>query len=797
MTWIATFNNPEYNYSGGRTGLSATVQVTGVQANFQFGTVSNCGFSIAHDVISKYSLETDDTNNPTQLNGTFLLQLDGLNVFRGYLTEDPVQYQQGGVRMLKLVGEGKDGVLLNALCPDANGEMTWTLRTSTFNVGASTPYLPLKKSDEFGTFIGSTLWPDPEDAEGAKCYIQDADCQTDTAYGDAGGGTITAATAAPFDLLFTTTDKKFAPQGWLKNNNTGEWFYYEGYDNTGAGGRYKVSVKERAALDTTADDIDNGDTFYQKTAKIIGPEPPNVYKDTGGGAPGVAIREGEEYSTQHVYGCFAYNGEAGSDDFYGNYYVYDSDQSLDGGSTVITIEDVVEALVTAPDTYGGAGFAAGDCNFSASAVGITRYDYDPTKKSKYAWGAIQELIKALNLADEYQFWYDHETDKFRLELVENAGAADVTMTKAHRIQQERSLKDAYSGVIVEYTNDQNPNLVQQMYSDHVDYAGAGAAPEVWRKTTAEGKSWGGTSTTLENPDGQDPDWGFDVLVDGRLDTNLRAEISHDPGGEFIYSWHWFGSGNTPPTIRADEIIAEINAYRSNADRSRANENETYVMRIDGCNDFDATDQASIESSGTWYVLGRIEGIAERDGETVKLEIDAFIVREINAIRLVWEYMAGPVEDGHKYWATCHRLIVRGNITKYQFVQTSASTENDPLFVYDVAAHTKLRGGVNADGAAGSPRVKYVKIGAASDEGAISLARTYLTNSLILYKRVTYTRQGALTALPALGKTVETDEDGSGAADYTGVSRGWGIRATAKAGTVVTYTVMDTDAASIA
>jgi len=164
--------------------------------------------------------------------------------------------------------------------------------------------------------------------------------------------------------------------------------------------------------------------------------------------------------------------------------------------------------------------------------------------------------------------------------------------------------------------------------------------------------------------------------------------------------------------------------------------------------------------------------------------------------VVWEYMAGPVDSGHKYWAAIHNIRIMGNITKYALVQTTDDVLNKtlPQYLYDVNAHVKLRGGVNADGSAGAQRVHNINIGAASEAAALTIGRAYLESSLILYKQHSYSYPGVLASKPELGDTIATDEDGGGV-DYTGVMREFTISVDGEA-TTIDYTVLNYAASNI-
>jgi len=774
----ATFSNPKQNYTGAG-GLSAAVPVTRAKFKWKFGEISNCTVRVDHDVFSKYMLETNDTTNPMQLNSQLAATFGGATIFRGRVDEKPVSLNIGGRRVLQAVCSGKEANLVDALIPDASGNVLWSLATSTFEVGSGgSPYLPLLPvtGGDYGTFTNDTIWPDPADTEGAKCYIEDAGSPTDTL--DAG---INGATAAPFYIELSTTNQGMAAQGWLRVESGGsqEWMYYEGYDPTGGGGKYRLQIISRGQLGTAQQSYLAGTSVWNKTPKVIGPEATAIYHDPAGGTSFTTLRDREDYMTQHTLGCYVLTvADAGSSSYAGNYHVYDEDQSLDGGSTLVYIEDVIAAIMKAPWAYGGAGWVDGNLNLDASGIIITRYDYDPDGRAVYAWAAIQELLNDLNLQAEWQVWYDHQNDDMRFGLIANAGTADYSFAHVESIEQTASIKDLYSAIRVKHTYDQDANLIQPQYSHHPDYgSGPGVNPIRWRYTTSGGASWNeGDNTTLESPAAQNGQFGFDALVDGKLDTKLQAEWdAQNPGASIVFSDHWFSNasgGGTPTTITLDEIEMHCNAYRvlEGWSRSYVNDDNTYFVSILAA--ADATVSSGEIASATWKQLGYIKGTPGVEASSVELKITDFVLRDVNAIRIQFDYMAGPQRPGDYYWAAVHLLRIIGNVTKYQLVQTSddAGDKTDPSFLYVPNTHEKLRGGLLADSAAGSPLARQVSIGAASDAAAKTIGRAWLEASIIKFLSKNYTYAGTLDAVPILGKTAEFDETNNGSPDYTGVLR---------------------------
>lgn len=425
MTFTAKFNNPAYNLSGGGSGVSETVDLSMFALSGDFNVISAGVFFIPTDVKSKYSIETLDTN-AVQQNGTVIFKRDSDWWFRGYVIKKPVFTEYPTGTIMQVACWGVDGVLAQTILPDANGNYVWHLATSDETVTD----LPLKKSSNYGTFQGDSLWPDPGDATGVKCYIQDSDSNSDdldvaigvgtyaideadnvnnyfyindnvpdefvagetfdvsgSDGGDNDGGyTIIAAVwLGPGDartritvsepittnetagngtgnidqtnILLSTTAKGFRPRGWVKIES--EWIYYDGYhDSSGADDdKYRLRNCKRGELGTTKVAHNATTTAYEKIGKRIAPGSVTLQNDPGGGY--VSLRLDKEYVVHVEIGAFILPATA-SGTYRATYDIYDEDKVFNGSSTVVSVNDVVEAMLTAPRRYGGPGFETWD-----------------------------------------------------------------------------------------------------------------------------------------------------------------------------------------------------------------------------------------------------------------------------------------------------------------------------------------------------------------------------------------------------------------------------------------------------
>lgn len=776
-TFTVTISNPKYVYTGGASGKQATdVPLADFIKQHSFDSISTCVFHVKTDVISKYSLETDDTNNALQLNSSVTVMEGAAYHFRGYVLQKPVYKSFDDGNYLEVTCWGFDGVLANSLCIGPNDETVWTMESSAVAVTD----LPLIASNDYGAFQGSTLWPDPADAVGVLCYVTGA---SDVIYTD-GLGTDLADDAT--EIILTTTSKGFIPRGWIFIDT--EWIYFDGYDNYNADTKYRLYNCVRGCLGTVAATHAEGSTAQEMLGKQIAARPCTVENDPLGGVAWVKLRRAKEYDAHAALGCFVLPQTA-IGTYQGTYSVYDEDLSL-GGANNYSLNDIVTALMTGSRDYGGPGFVAGDLDLDSTtaAVKVNRYDYDPESKPKNVYDAIQQLIAGLSLENEIKFWYKHSTGKFRLTVILNS-ASSFTLPNASESMEEVTMEDCYSAVRVNYTDDQTLNRACKLYSWHQAATGVTTSPDHYTSYESGGDSWGpGVSATNHDAAGTG---GMEFTCDGAPGSKLGAIFEHDPGGSIEFGHYWFGAGVTPPTISLDRISLKINSYRAidAAWQDYYNTDMEYSMRVEGCNDYNSTTHA-----GTWVDLGfGLEGKPNPEGTWVGGEAVAFSIRNVNAIRLVWDYMAG-YKTAHSHIAFVHDIEIEGDTFKYEFIQLTGDplVVGYPRFVYAPASYEKLRGGVDAHLGLdtyyhGPQRVKEVNIGASSQPAAVSIGRIHLITSLRRSKQRRYRYEGILPGTPELGITV-TDVGA-----YVGVLREYSYAVGAGGIGYVTGVILDTSA----
>lgn len=885
---IATFTNPERNLDGAPNGASEPVSIDGKNGFFGFQAelngISQAAFLISHDITSKFGTETNSAN-ATQLNSTVLVARDGETWFNGFVNSNPQIVSNGGVTSLHVECYGKDGVLLRTQCR-RNGEDIWSMSTDSFKL----INLPLKPTSNYGSFNGDTLWPDPGDATGIKCYLHNNVSNNDALDVNIGDGSyvitavdivnekfsvadnvpdeFTAGLIFSIDsgpnagdwtvssaiwtglvteitvveditdntitgniiqdvIILSTSNEGFKPRGWVVIET--EFIYHDSYDNADADGKYRLRGCKRGELESVAAAHLAAVVCYEKLTKQMAPGIVRLEQDTGGGferlldaqyaanfnlqtfilpitATGTYRCTYSVYDEDRTFGTHAISGvnqgtktfttaaDVSEEIFPGDTLVIlgstgnDGDYTVvtvtgtgptdivvfeaipnavaDGNlitTTVLTLNDLIQELMTISVANKGPGFTTAELDLNASRVYVNRYDYAPKQRPKYTWDAIQEIIAQLDLEEDVGFFYDHKLDKFRLIFL-GSGASVGTAPFVTWIRKDNSLDNTFSTVRVEYTHDQDLNMASATNSWHQAATGAGTSPDIYQKIVGvEGQNNAGATVTVHNTAGSG---GMDVLFDNRKDTKLRGLFTHDPGGSFEFGHWWFSSGTTPELISLEKIFLRFNGYRTIGVPTTKNTAGTQVLRFQGCTDYNTG-----TNTGTWQDLGfEIENKPAKDSLSITAEATSFTLRSVNAVRLIWDYMAGNANTGY---GVVFELKIIGNITQYFSVDLTDQVTDigDPSKIYAPNTYRKLRGGVNAStGVAGTPRCEDYFIGVASDQSAVSMARFVALTKLRKFQERQYEYRGFLPALPRLGIIMGFKETGGVAADYTGTIR---------------------------
>lgn len=485
------------------------------------------------------------------------------------------------------------------------------------------------------------------------------------------------------------------------------------------------------------------------------------------------------------------------------------DATADGSmitTVIVSVNDIVEALLTIPVAYQGPGLSTGDLDLNCSRFLVNRYDYDPVNRPKYVWDAIQEVIAQLEIDEEVGFFYDHKLDKFRLIVMGNDTPA-FTAPWSTRIEKQDSLEQLASAIRIEYDLDQDMNRVSEDHSWHSAATGADNKPSSWRyaKYGSAGYGWHGPALVdFIVAAGSE---GFDYIADGKEESKFGAVFEYKPTGTFEFGHFWFGDpvANIPPIINVNEITVRCgNAREVNKGKGLYNDTDQYEILFEACTNYNTSTH-----TGTWKSMGVSGKAAIRSSEWYNVDefkFTRFALPQCNAVRMVWNYMPGGGQGASSpiHQATVHDLIILASMTttggSKSFITVELSDnpldKNDATKIYAPASFQKLRGGVGASvGVPGVQHCEHYPIDVASDRAAVSLARYRLLTKLRKSQEREYEYRGFLPGIPRLGITIGVDENNDGAADYTGLLRSHSI-VVGSDGIMIRYSVLDYDAAVV-
>ncbi|MFA5784878.1 MAG: hypothetical protein WC962_08350 [Phycisphaerae bacterium] len=762
--------------------MSKSVPIAYGEKQAEIGAVSAMVFHIQEeDTLSLYDVETDAAN-PLQLNSTVVVTRasDAAVVFRGYVMSKPVmrEFEQGA--FMEVSCFGKEGVLTQTLCPHG-GSFQYTEESSSIAVTA----IVMQPSDAWEEYDDvSTLWPDPL-AEGAN-WLQDADCPSDTL--DA--GILAGATDI---ILDGAGGGGFAPRGWVSIGT--EWIYYPAcwYNGTHwqlgdtAGGNPCV----RGELGTTAAGHLAAVAVINKRVKTTAPGEVKLYDTVGGVTSTVPATQ---YSWNSSLGCLVLNRAAVvTDNFTADFNVYDEDGTL-GGGTIVLLEDIVTDILTADNTLGGAGFAAGDITVTAP-LGVNRFEYDPSTKQPYAWNVIQDLMDTLGINEEYALLYNHTSDKITFTALAQKLVADIDCDYVRRTDSDVTLEDVVSGVLVKYSDEAAGELCDNGRAWH---RAAAANTHFMGDPDHPGFS---DSAGRVNSDVAG-NGGLAYCIDDKIQSCAGWEyLNVDPGASFNHSDWWFGApvAGVPPIVRIETIALAVNTYRvagSAWARTRyiAGDELKWEATVWGATDYNTGTHTATD----WELCMTIRGDCNVNGgacNTVTVGGDEIPRKDVNALQIRFTVASGPKTAGDYYWGYVHHFNVTGTQSgSYLLVQTTddVALQGNIQYVYAPLTHRKLRGGIGSSGAAGAPRCKMMDIGASNRAGAQSLGRALLVQRLLLYNSRSYEIAEFMGTLPEVGLTARVDDDEDGVYEYTGLIRGYNLTITPEE-TSVTLRLLDYNA----
>ncbi len=570
-------------------------------------------------------------------------------------------------------------------------------------------------------------------------------------------------------IVATALSEGILPTGIIRIGS--EWIVYDGYDFSANSTKFRFKNSTRGALGTAAAAHLSGDQISQRVSQIIHPIEPifleafnTITSDWEPVDKDVFAVQPEEGSFDFTYDILNFNTSTENfNALRATYAVFDEDNA-----NAVNLDDIMTSVLTETVLNGGPGLTAGQISVSGvSDVRITRVQ---VRESTNTLIFIRNLLDELGLnkgtdTDALGFFYDHQNDKVVIkEIIQKSTAdADHNYSGITLIDRAISLDQVHSGVVIEYTSGFNRNLA--------------AKERFWHPANGDTLA-GGTVQGIKFQEEEQPivagyETNRDItgnnnftrfLTDSFETTGWGLEFAPGTGtADALYGW--FDDDLNEFDIEKIKLIMDFR--RISTEANPINFSLLGIKNVSGSLPSNwNTDPATLVPAADKINIAAGLSVRYPDGSMdafnkVELESDQ-IGTKIEGFVLRWD---APAVLGDEKTRVClvKEIIITGNITKTQIVQT---TDDDTLgseFLYAPLSHAKL-----VDANFGMPRVQIpINIGQATFNSAVSLGRLALLQELAYKSTRFYEIQSDLAdgKIPIRGDTA-TFQDG-----FTGVILG--------------------------
>lgn len=725
-------------------------------------------------LVNHFVNEDSDTN-PIQLNSAVVIKRANYTGSQPvWANIDPlwqgqtnyIQVDMGDAETLSidLTADSKLGVLTRTLA-SINGRSVGTLETPSIDLDAVT----LKRVENSGL------------PEYAYFPITTSDAWLPTSFTGISTTLSANITDSVTKIAVQTTHSGFSPVGIIKIGT--EWIYYDGYQDDGTAGVYQFHNCTRGILGTTAASHSAADTVDQIVPARMSPRR-DFYMEKQITSGSAWIPAGDAFLPADQSGYFAFDydilgfdGDEGpfNADPRMTYAVYEEDSA-----DAVTAGSVIRSLLEETKARGGPGWVENtDFTISADldALALVRFQVDEPLST---WDAILQVFDDVGLRlgsidDAVVAAEDHVNNKIDFALASqktDATAADVTVGGTLARRDTRTMENIYSRVTAYFTDIRPPNLLAPERSWHPalnDTIGANSEQVkkiIWRdqpnnaEKADRGFGWLQEDATSSNQ--QRVERAFDDDPD--TSWGLQTTDGDSPGADADILVAWFpdtDADDQPEYFPVGRVLFDLDLGWTNENTDPVN---VEILGLVG----DGIDVTTDPPTYTSDNIQRISGVLEaryrnkpvshgnmRRFQEVVMEVEA----GISLRGIIVRYQGMPTRDFNnteRRTAAVTRARVEELRTKTVSCQTTASANQSSAYIYAPLSHAKLRGASDEL----PPRNVNINVGPNTEQGALSLARLLLYNSLLLANdhEVTCTMANAL---PSLGiDTVEVADAGA-------------------------------------
>jgi len=428
-------------------------------------------------------------------------------------------------------------------------------------------------------------------------------------------------------------------------------------------------------------------------------------------------------------------------DFYGTYQIYD-----ETSGSVLTLNDILFALVSAPAFDGGAGFVAGEYNNALGThnVAVNLYRYRLQEMEGRVQRVIDNLLTALQLDMNVLIKYDSENAKLNVEWLTQHVVPDFIITDGRSIDFDRSTDEIYKIVNVIYEIEKAYNSLHEFRMWHPAPWGKKTAPSTGNPNyRAHPDTWGDLGYVYPADQNVTDELRFNTTLPGYIyplwnagftkhscddnqDSTMTAWFNRERvhEDEIPKPWHglymWFGYDPAHPTtcpiMSLDEFKIVIGAWRRG----------TVTITIEG------TDQGNPSNPEDpaidWFSispeLDRVGGSAGDTDDRFTFSSTKFVYPNVNMLRVTW-WDIPTTGDGDSL-ATIREIFCRASMKRVQPIRLTAdpTKQFNNQYVYAPNAYKKLYDIIATE---------KLDVGIATENEAITIGRAELLKVLRFFE----------------------------------------------------------------
>lgn len=568
-----------------------------------------------------------------------------------------------------------------------------------------------------------------------------------------------------------------------------EWIEYNGYAYDLSDGFWYIHDIQRGALGSTAAAHSAGATVYSRVLKRIffrGPMRMEGYTGTV-----YELLKRSLYSVNYEQGYFAFGQDplkyrTGSDytQLYGSYPVYDEQ-----GGGVLTLADWITEVCEADPEAGGPGFggaytdtATVVTSFTPDIV-LTRIQFD---RATFALTAIRDVLQQTQLAkgdnqDAVIWFYEDDSDEIRFQTVAQAaaGSPDRRYEGELRIDEEKTLEDPKSAILVRYESGTDFNLIAGVRCWHTQGFSdiSSSFPQVRQLA---GGVWGravalyphSCNATFEAISGG-PAGTTQLILDNDSSTGMGLFWDAEPSPA-VQFYFWFPGVDevTPDLYWIDKVVIALDVSGYTVDPKYFSITVFYYDTFTGSDDSTPPTPGTALPISEQMTLEYTPGALNNPTVTITAGPDLFLQGRAIGIKV-----DGYMQDVNNDDLWCIKLkdvAVFGKRVTHELVKiVSSYTDGSFDELVAPASTAKLRNALM-----GQHRTGTLDVGPATREIALNLAWLQLLGGLAMSEVREYTVstvQGLRAGVPIIGETVQFEDGFAGVVDYWRYTNNSGFR----------------------